>query len=70
MLGSIPYPILSDFYPHGEIARDYGVFNDANGAAQRSVFLIDKEGIIRHKEIYAQASDIDIPDLLDRAGKL
>jgi peroxiredoxin len=38
------FPLLSDFWPHGEVSRAYGVFNEANGAAMRHTFIIDKEG--------------------------
>lgn len=38
------FPVLSDFWPHGEVAKEYGVFNDALGCANRQTFLIDKQG--------------------------
>ena len=38
------YTFASDFWPHGAAAKAYGVFNEANGAAHRGTFLIDKEG--------------------------
>ncbi|MEO7070907.1 MAG: peroxiredoxin [Nostocoides sp.] len=41
------FPLLSDFWPHGEVAKRYGVFNEAGGKAIRGTFLIDAEGIIR-----------------------
>jgi peroxiredoxin len=40
------FPVLSDFWPHGEVARAYGVFNEALGCANRGTFLIDKQGVI------------------------
>ena len=40
------FPVLSDFWPHGEVAMAYGVFNDAVGCANRATFLIDKEGTV------------------------
>ena len=45
------FPLLSDFWPHGAIARAYGVFNDTRGMAVRGTFLIDKAGIVRFAEI-------------------
>jgi peroxiredoxin len=45
------FPLLSDFWPHGEVARTYGVFNEAAGLANRGTFLIDKEGVVRYAEI-------------------
>lgn len=40
------FPVLSDFWPHGEVAKAYGVFNDAVGCANRGTFLIDKRGTV------------------------
>ena len=36
--------MLSDFWPHGAVAKAYGVFNDALGCANRATFVIDKDG--------------------------
>lgn len=38
------FPVLSDFWPHGEVARAYGVFDETLGCARRATFLIDREG--------------------------
>ena len=40
------FPVLSDFWPHGEVAKAYGVFNDALGCAERATFLIGKDGVV------------------------
>jgi peroxiredoxin (alkyl hydroperoxide reductase subunit C) len=40
------FPVLSDFWPHGEVSRAYGVFNDQLGAANRATFVIGKDGKI------------------------
>jgi len=40
------FPVLSDFWPHGEVAKAYGVFNEALGCAMRGTFLIGKDGTI------------------------
>jgi mycoredoxin-dependent peroxiredoxin len=41
------FPLLSDFWPHGAVAATYDVFNETNGAARRSSFIVDKDGIVR-----------------------
>ena len=41
------FPLLSDFWPHGEVARAYGVFDETKGSPRRSSFVIDKDGIVR-----------------------
>ncbi|GAA4583458.1 peroxiredoxin [Planotetraspora phitsanulokensis] len=43
------FPLLSDFWPHGEVARMYGVFDEGKGLALRGTFIIDAEGVIRWK---------------------
>jgi mycoredoxin-dependent peroxiredoxin len=45
------FPLLSDFWPHGEVAKAYGVFNDDAGLAVRGTFLIDKDGVVRFAEV-------------------
>jgi peroxiredoxin len=41
------FPLLSDFWPHGEVARAYGVLDERTGAAQRGTFLVGRDGVIR-----------------------
>ncbi|MFE7117651.1 peroxiredoxin [Streptomyces sp. NPDC057654] len=43
----LEYPLLSDFWPHGEASRAYGVFDEDKGCAVRGTFIIDKEGVVR-----------------------
>jgi peroxiredoxin (alkyl hydroperoxide reductase subunit C) len=45
------FPLLSDFWPHGDVAQTYGVFNDQSGMAVRGTFLIDKDGVVRFAEV-------------------
>jgi mycoredoxin-dependent peroxiredoxin len=40
------YTFASDFWPHGEAAKAYGVFNESSGAPHRGTFLIDREGTV------------------------
>ena len=40
------FPILSDFWPHGEVAKAYGVFNEQIGCAMRGTFVIDRDGVV------------------------
>jgi peroxiredoxin (alkyl hydroperoxide reductase subunit C) len=44
------FPLLSDFWPHGDVARQYGVFNERTGFANRGTFLVDRDGIVRFAE--------------------
>ncbi|THV33905.1 peroxiredoxin [Glycomyces buryatensis] len=45
------FPLLSDFWPHGEVAQAYDVFNEDNGMANRGTFVIDKTGVVRFSEM-------------------
>lgn len=45
------FPLLSDFWPHGAVAQQYGVFNEAAGIANRGTFLIDRDGVVRFAEM-------------------
>lgn len=49
------FPVLSDFWPHGEVAKAYDAFNDALGCANRVTVVIDKNGSIVDR--------FDTPDL-------
>lgn len=53
-LGGVTYPLLSDFWPHGEVAMKYGVLR-SEGYTERAIFIIDPEGVIRYIDIH----DID-----------
>ncbi len=41
------FSILSDFWPHGDVSRAYGTFNEGAGAPNRGTFVIDGEGVVR-----------------------
>jgi peroxiredoxin len=65
-MGHLWFPVLSDFWPHGKVSKMFGVLR-SDGVAERSLFIIDKKGIIR----YAHVSDINKrPDLKDLATEL
>ena len=56
----ITFDLLSDHWPHGSIARAYGVFDEQAGCALRGSFLIDADGIIT----WAAVGGIDEPRTL------
>jgi glutaredoxin len=53
-LEGITYPLLSDFYPHGRVAKLYGVLRP-DGTSERAIFVIDRNGLIRYVDVH----DID-----------
>ena len=54
------FPLLADFWPHGKVAADYGVFNEDIGLALRGTFIVDKQGTVVYKVVNA------IPDARDQ----
>jgi glutaredoxin len=51
-LGEINFPLLSDFWPHGSVAKAYGVLRSDEGFSERALFVIDCDGIIRYIDIH------------------
>ena len=47
------FTLLADFWPHGSVAKEYGVFLDEKGFANRATFVIDVKGVIRASFITA-----------------
>ncbi|HSK21635.1 MAG TPA: peroxiredoxin [Egicoccus sp.] len=54
------FPLLSDFWPHGEVAQTYGVFDDRLGIARRGTFIIDRDGTVVYTD------DNAVPDARDQ----
>ena len=46
-MGELWFPVLSDFWPHGAVAAQFGVLR-SDGTSERALIFIDKKGIIRH----------------------
>ncbi|HMA47070.1 MAG TPA: peroxiredoxin [Frankiaceae bacterium] len=55
------FPLLADFWPHGAVAREYGVFDERRGFALRGTFVVDRQGVVRWKVVNA------VPDARDQA---
>jgi peroxiredoxin len=55
------FPLLSDFWPHGEVAQEYGVFDERRGFAKRGTFLVDIAGVVRWQTVSA------VPDARDQS---
>lgn len=51
-LGGIRHPLLADFWPHGGVAKEFGVFNEDAGIINRALIIIDPEGVVRHTELH------------------
>ncbi|HEY3277304.1 MAG TPA: redoxin domain-containing protein [Syntrophorhabdaceae bacterium] len=67
--GRLWFPVLSDFYPHGQVALKYGVLRD-NGTSERAIFIIDKKGIIRYIDIHNINKRPPLEDLIEALEKV
>lgn len=57
--------LLSDFWPHGEIAKAYGVFRDKDGFSERANILIDEEGKVIFAQVYPTSQLPDVETILN-----
>ena len=55
----VDIPLLADFHPKGEVARAYGAYLDDYGTGNRSLVLIDEEGVVRW--VHESPSPLEIP---------
>jgi peroxiredoxin len=59
------FPLLADFEPKGAVARQYGVYNEANGTCERALFVIDESGIVRWSYVSPVAVNPGADGILD-----
>jgi peroxiredoxin len=64
------FPLLADFWPHGEVSKEYGVFLDHKGFANRATFLIDTDGVIRSHFITAPGQARSLAEYTEALGEL
>ncbi len=62
--------LLSDFWPHGEVSRLYGVFNADKGLATRGTFLIDPEGVCRWSVVNSPGEARNVDDYREALAQL
>jgi peroxiredoxin len=68
-MGNLWFPVLSDFWPHGKVAKKYGVLR-SNGVSERALFVIDKKGIIRYIDVHDINKRPPLEDLVSELEKL
>ncbi len=66
----LEYPLLSDFWPHGNVSRAYGVFDEDKGCAVRGTFVIDKEGVVRWTVVNGLPDARDLNDYVQALDAL
>ena len=69
-LGGLPFPLLSDYWPHGQVGKTYGIFSDERGMDTRSAFVVDAQGVIRYSKSYAPGTIPESDELLEQLRKL
>lgn len=69
-LGGVPFPLLSDFWPHGAVGKAYGIFNEERGMDKRAAYVVDAKGIIRYAKVYPQGTIPTSEELLAELRKL
>jgi alkyl hydroperoxide reductase subunit AhpC len=73
MIGKVNYPLCSDFYPHGRVAKIYGVLREGPpipGINDRVIFIIDKDGKIVFSKVYELGEQPDNEEAFEVLKKL
>jgi len=63
--------LLSDFWPHGIVAKAYGIFRENDGFSERANILIDEKGKVVFAQTYPIAQQPEVEEILDalRGGR-
>ncbi len=72
-IGMMRFPLCSDFYPHGQVARQFGILREAPpvpGISERAAFIADKAGVIRFAKVYPIDQLPDLEGLLEELKKV
>jgi len=69
-LGGIDYPMCSDFWPHGAVSRAYGVFDEELGRPDRTIVVVDAEGICRYIDMHELREVPDEEEIAEELDKL
>src|SRR5512140_499593 len=68
-MGTLSYPLLSDFWPHGKVSVDYGVLRPS-GMSERAIFVVDKAGVLRYIDIHDIGEMPPTDKIIDALDKL
>ena len=50
-LGGLSYPLLADFFPHGDVTQRYGIWRPDRGMGSRALFIVDRAGVVRWSQV-------------------
>lgn len=62
--------LLSDFWPHGKVAAEYGLFRDADGFSERAVMIVGEDGTVKFQKVYPIKEVPDIEEIIAQLGKM
>ena len=66
----LKYPLLADFQPRGAVASQFGLYLADKGITNRATVIVDKNGIVRHVQVYEILSPRNNQDLVNELKKL
>jgi alkyl hydroperoxide reductase subunit AhpC len=72
-IGIMSFPLASDFYPHGEVARKYGILREGDpipGISDRAVFVVGKNGKLAFAKVYPISQVPDNEEVFEALRKL
>ncbi len=62
-------PLLSDFWPHGKVAQDYGIFHEEFGMSERANIIVDEKGVVQWVKVYPMSQLPDIEEVFAELSK-
>ena len=69
-MGKLWFPVLSDFWPHGYVAKLYGIFREDDGFSERANIVIDENGKVLFSKVYPLSELPDIQEVIQVLEKL
>ena len=66
----MPYPLLSDYWPHAAVGKAYGILNEEKGFDKRAAYVIDEKGVIRYAKVYDPGTIPESAELLAELKKI
>ena len=72
-VGKLHFPLASDFYPHGAVAKKFGILREGDpipGINERAVFIVDKKGKLVFAKVYDLGQQPDNEDCFEVLRKL
>ncbi len=66
----MPFPLLSDYWPHAAVGKSYGVLNEEKGFDKRAAYVLDDKGIVRYAKVYDPGTIPESAELLAELKKI